>query len=158
MTDLEEESLQRYSKDVAANRRCFFADILVSVTRGFEPSSKFGMETLTAEEQDAASLWLDSLAFLAFDDTKTLRNTLAHFCQEEQRWPKKDGGHALDRDLLTALGKVRSRRFGPVVNNRQGTSMSMRCHLEKTRRWLGRLCPFFHVSFGGLIMQKFSNR
>ena len=120
MADLEEESLQRYSKDAAANRRCFFADIMVSVTRGFEPSSKFGMETLTAEEQAAASSWLDSLAFLGVDDTKTLRNTLAQFCEEQQRWPTKDGGHALDRDLLTALGKLRSRRFGPVVNKRQG--------------------------------------
>ena len=57
---------------MAANRRCFFADILVSVIRGWKPGSKFGMETMTAEAQDAASSWLDSLAFLAFDNTKTL--------------------------------------------------------------------------------------
>ena len=120
MVDMEEESLQRYSKDVAQSRRCFFADILVAVIRGLEPSSKFGMETLTAEAQDAACSWLDSLSFVGYDDTKTLRNTLLRFCQEEQRWPKKDGGHALDRDLLTSLGKLRSRRFGPVTNKRQG--------------------------------------
>ena len=118
--DMEEESLQRYSKDVAQSRRCFFADILVAVTRGLEPSSKFGMETLTAEAQDAACSWLDSLSFVGYDDTKTLRNTLLRFCQEEQRWPEKDGGHALDRDLLTSLGKLRSRRFGSVTNKRQG--------------------------------------
>ena len=120
MVDMEEESLQRYSKDVAQSRRCFFADILVAVTRGLEPSSKFGMETLTAEAQDAACSWLDSLSFVGYDDTKTLRNTLLRFCQEEQRWPEKDGGHALDRALLTSLGKLRSRRFGPVTNKRQG--------------------------------------
>ena len=120
MADLEEESLQRYSKDVTAHRRCFFADILVAVTRGLEPSSKFGMETLTTEAQDAACSWLDSLSFVGYDDTKTLRNTLLQFCQEKQRWPEKDGGHALDRDLLTSLGKLRSRRFGPVTNKRQG--------------------------------------
>ena len=120
MADLEEESLQRYSKDVTAHRRCFFADILVAVTRGLEPSSKFGMETLTTEAQDAACSWLDSLSFVGYDDTKTLRNTLLQFCQEKQRWPEKDGGHALDRDLLTSLGKLRSRCFGPVTNKRQG--------------------------------------
>ena len=118
--DWEEESLQRYSKDLVANRRCVFADILVAVTRGLEPSSKFGLDTMTVEEQDAASSWLDSLAFIGLDDTKTLRNTLAEFCASQQRWPEKDGGHALDRELLTAIVKVRGRRFGPAVNKRQG--------------------------------------
>ena len=119
MVDMEEECFQRYSKDVAQSRRCFFADILVATIRGLEPSGKFGMKTLTAEEQVAASSWLDSLAFIRFDDTNALRNTVCQFCTEEQRWPKKDGGHARDRDLLTAIGKVRSRRFGSVVTKRQ---------------------------------------
>ena len=112
--------MQRYSKDLSANRRCFFTDIVVAVVRSFEPCSKFGMEALTPEQQEAASSWLDTLELLSFDDTKALRNTVTQFCNEQQRWPEKDGGHALDRELLTAIGKVRARRFGPVANKRQG--------------------------------------
>ena len=142
VADLEEEALQRYSKDMTAHRRCFFADILVSVTRGYESSSKFGMETLTAEAQDAASSWLDSLPFVGYDDTKTLMNTLLQFCLEAQRWPKKDGGHALDRDLLTSLGKLRSRRFGPVTNKRQGNIHEYALPLREDQMLAWESLPF----------------
>ena len=119
LADLEEKSLQRYSKDWRSTRRCFFADIVVAVIRGLEPATTF-MEPDTAEEQANAATALDSLPLAAFDDTLTLRQTGAKFVHEEERWPDKEGGHVLDRELVIAIGKVRSRRFGAVLSKRQG--------------------------------------
>ena len=120
LADLQVTAFQRYSQDAAADRRCCFADIVIAVSRGFEAAVFFSMQSLSVDDQTAALNWLETCPFATSDDTASVRARVESFCVAESRWPDKDGAHSLDRELVTAIGKVRSRRFGVVVNKRKG--------------------------------------
>ena len=120
LADLQVTAFQRYSQDAAADRRCCFADIVIAVSRGFEAAAFFSMQSLSVDDQTAALNWLETCPFATSDDTASVRARVESFCVAESRWPDKDGAHSLDRELVTAIGKVRSRRFGVVVNKRKG--------------------------------------
>eukprot|EP00435_Cladocopium_sp_Y103_P048686 s119_g14.t1 len=79
VAEFEEKSLQRYAKDVVADRRCFFVDVIVSVTRGLESAVLFSMQALPLDEQNEALQWLDSLPCVAADDTLSLRTRVLDF-------------------------------------------------------------------------------
>ena len=78
------------------------------------------MQSLSVDDQTAALNWLETCPFATSDDTASVGARVESFCVAESRWPDKDGAHSLDRELVTAIGKVRSRRFGVVVNKRKG--------------------------------------
>ena len=120
LADLQATSFQRYSQDAAADRRCCFAGIVIAVTRGFEAAAYFSMRSLTVDEQTAALNLLETCPFATADDASSVRARVESFCVDQNRWPDKDGGHSLDLELVTAIRKVRSRRFGVVVNKRKG--------------------------------------
>ena len=80
----------------------------------------FSMQSLSVDEQTAALEWLETCPVATSDDTASVRARVESFCVAESRWPDKDGGHSSDPELVTAIRKVRSRRFGVVVNKRKG--------------------------------------
>ena len=120
LADLPGTAFQRYCHDAAADRRCCFADIVIAVCRGFESAALFSMQSLSVDEQTAALEWLETCPVATSDDTASVRARVESFCVSESRWPDKDGGHSSDPELVTAIRKVRSRRFGVVVNKRKG--------------------------------------
>ena len=137
IADLEEKSLQRYCKDIASNRRCFFCDVVFAVTRGLEPATKFGMQAVTGEDQVAACEKLDTLPLIGYDDTKTCRVEVEQFCAAHERFPDKDGSQPGEKELLTFVGKIRARRFGTVINKRQGViiDFALPLHEEQMTSW-----------------------
>ena len=137
IADLEEKSLQRYCKDTASTRRCFFCDVVVAVTRGLEPATKFGMDAVTGEDQVAACEKLDTLPLIGYDDTKTCRFEVEQFCAAQLRFPDKDGSQPGEKELLTFVGKIRARRFGTVTNKRQGViiDFALPLHEEQMISW-----------------------
>ena len=120
LADLPGTAFQRYSHDAAAARRCCFADIVIALCRGFASAAFFSMHSLSVDEQTAALDWLETCPVATSDDTASVRARVESFCVAESRWPDKDGGHSSDLELVTAIRKVRSRRFGVVVNKRKG--------------------------------------
>ena len=141
LADLSEESLQRYSPDILAHRRVFLMDVILAVTRGLEPAGKFGMTAVSSEEQVGAYQQLEEWPLLTFDDTRQFRDSVRTFCDEKGRFPDKDGGDPLDKALLSGIAKVRARRFGPVVQKRQGTIIDFALPLREEQMFAWETLP-----------------